>query len=271
MRAFWGLVKYVSLIVACLLVLVPLSVVLFASFKTPKEYATTGPLSLPSNWFNFENFAIAFRQGGMLEGFVNTTIVLVISLAITILVGTMAAYAIDRFQFRGRGLVMALFLIATLIPSVTSQVATFQIIAGIGLFDTKASLVLLFAGTDIVSIYIFMQFMSSIPTSLDEAAMIDGANRWTIYWRVVLPLLKPAIATVIIIKGIAIYNEYYLPALYLPSEGMISTSLYRFKGPFGAHWEIITAGTILVIIPTLIAFLFLQRWIYKGLVAGAVK
>lgn len=75
----------------------------------------------------------------------------------------------------------------------------------------------------------------------------------------------------IIIKGIAIYNEFYLAFLYLPSEGVISTSLFRFKGPFGAQWEVIAAGTILVIVPTLVAFLFLQRWIYKGLVAGAVK
>ena len=138
-------------------------------------------------------------------------------------------------------------------------------------FDTKLALILLFMGTDIVSIYIFIQFMQSIPTALDEAAMIDGANRWTIYWRVILPLLKPAIATVVIIKGIAIYNEFYLPFLYLPSEGMISTSLFRFKGPFGAHWEIIAAGTVLVIIPTVIAFIALQRWIYRGLTSGAVK
>ncbi|KHK99998.1 sugar ABC transporter permease [Microbacterium mangrovi] len=270
-RAVWGTVKYGSLVLASLVVLVPLSVVLFASFKTPQEYAGTGPLAPPSDWFNLQNFAIAWQQGGMLEGFVNTTIVLVISLAITIAVGTMAAYAIDRFRFRGRRLVTGMFLLATLIPSVTSQVATFQIINGLGLFDTKAALVLLFSGTDIVSIYIFIQFMQSIPVALDEAAMIDGANRWTIYWRVILPLLRPAIATVIIIKGIAIYNEYYLPALYLPSQGLISTSLYRFKGPFGAHWEIITAGTIVVIIPTLIVFLLLQRWIYRGMAAGAVK
>jgi multiple sugar transport system permease protein len=268
-RAVWGSVKYASLVIAALLVLVPLSVVLFASFKTPQEYAGSGPLAPPADWLNLQNFAIAWEQGGMLEGFVNTTIVLVISLAITIVVGTMAAYAIDRFQFRGRRLVLGLFLLATLIPSVTSQVATFQIINGLGLFDTKAALVLLFSGTDIVSIYIFIQFMQSIPIALDEAAMIDGANRWTIYWRVILPLLRPAIATVI--KGIAIYNEYYLPALYLPSEGLISTSLYRFKGPFGAHWEIITAGTIVVIIPTLIVFLLLQRWIYRGMAAGAEK
>lgn len=270
-RTLPGVAKYASLIIAVIVVLLPLSVVFFASFKTQSEYATTGPLTPPSNWLNFANFATAFRQGGMVEGFVNTTIVLVISLAGTILIGTMAAYAIDRFAFRGRKLIMGLFLVATLIPSVTSQVATFQIISGLGLFNTKAALVLLFLGTDIIAIYIFMQFMQSIPTSLDEAAMLDGANRWTIYWRVILPLLKPAIATVVIIKGIAIYNEFYLPFLYLPSEGMISTSLFRFKGPFGAQWEIIAAGTILVIVPTLLAFLFLQRWIYRGLVAGAVK
>ena len=153
----------------------------------------------------------------------------------------------------------------------TSQVATFQIINGLGLYNTMWALILLFMGTDIISIYIFIQFMQSIPTSLDEAAMIDGANRWTIYWRVILPLLKPAIATVVIIKGIAIYNEFYLPFLYLPSRGLISTSLFRFKGPFGAHWEIIAAGTILVIVPTLIAFLLLQRFISRGLTTGAVK
>lgn len=264
-------VKYVSLVIGVLVTLIPLTVVFIASFKTSSEFGQTGPFDAPGSWFNFDNYVTAFQKGGMVEGFINTTIVLVISLIGTILIGTMAAYAIDRFGFRGKKLVVALFLIATLIPGVTSQVATFQIINGLGLYNSKAALILLFMGTDIISIYIFIQFMQSIPVSLDEAAMIDGANRWTIYWRVILPLLMPAIATVVIVKGIAIYNEFYLPFLYLPSEGMISTSLFRFKGPFGAHWEIIAAGTILVIIPTLIVFLFLQRFIYRGFTSGAVK
>ena len=263
--------KYLSLIIASVLTLLPLSVLLFASLKTAPEYAQTGPFDPPENWFNFDNFVTAFTSGKMLEGFVNTSIVLVVSLAGTIFIGTMAAYALDRFAFRGKKLVFALFLVATLIPSVTSQVATFQLINGLGLYDTKAALILLFMGTDIIAIYLFIQFMQSIPVSLDEAAMIDGANRWTIYWRIVLPLLRPAIATVVIIKGIAVYNEFYAPFLYLPSEGLISTSLFRFKGPFGAQWEVISAGVILVIIPTLIAFLALQRFIYNGFTAGAGK
>lgn len=263
--------KYLSLIIAALCTLLPLVSVLFASLKTAQEYGTTGPLEPPANWFNLDNFVIAFTRGDMLMGFVNTAIVLGVALVGTIILGTMTAYALDRFEFRGRKLVLGLFLVATLIPSVTSQVATFQVINGLGLYDTKTALILLFMGTDIIAIYLFIQFMSSIPVSLDEAAMIDGANRWTIYWRVILPLLKPAIATVVIIKGIAVYNEFYSPFLYLPSEDLISTSLFRFKGPFGSQWEIISAGALIVIIPTLIAFLVLQRWIYKGLTSGAVK
>jgi multiple sugar transport system permease protein len=156
---------------------------------------------------------------------------------------------------------------------VTTQVATFQIVNNLGLFNTLLAPIVLFLGTDILSIYIFVQFMASIPKSLDEAAMLDGANRWTIYWRVILPLLKPAIATVVIIRGIAIYNEFYIPFLYMPSQDLatISTSLFRFKGPFGAQWEVIAAGTIVVIIPTLILFLVLQKYIYNGFTSGATK
>lgn len=270
-RAAAGTTKYGSLLLGVVVAVIPLSVLFIASFKDSVEFGQSGPFDLPANWLNLDNYIEAFEKGGMVEGFINTTIILVISLAGTILVGTMAAYAIDRFQFRGRTLVVGLFLVATLVPGVTTQVATFQIINGLGLYNSMAALILLFLGTDIISIYIFIQFMQSIPTSLDEAAMIDGANRWTIYWRIILPLLRPAIATVVIIKGIAIYNEFYLPFLYWPSEGTISTSLFRFKGPFGAHWEIIAAGTILVIIPTLIAFVFLQRFIYRGMTSGAVK
>lgn len=265
--------KYLSLVVASVVTLLPLGVVLIASLKTKAEFTNTGPFDLPANVFNVENFVTAFVKGNMVQGLINTSFILFVSLAGTILIGTMTAYAIDRFNFRAKKLVLALFLIATLVPGVTTQVATFQIVNNLGLFNTMAAPIVLFLGTDIVSIYIFVQFMSSIPKSLDEAAMLDGANRWTIYWRVILPLLKPAIATVVIIRGIAIYNEFYIPFLYMPSQklGTISTSLFRFKGPFGAQWEVIAAGTILVIVPTLILFLFLQKYIYNGFISGATK
>jgi ABC-type glycerol-3-phosphate transport system permease component len=265
--------KWASLILAALVVLIPLVVVLFAALKTHREYNATGPLTPPHNWFNLANFRTAWTNGDMLQGFLNTTIILVISLAGTILVGTLAAYAVSRFTFRLKRLVLALFLVAALVPGVTTQVATYQIVKSFGLIDTLWSAIALFLGTDIVSIYIFVQFMSSIPVSLDEAAVLDGASRFTVYRRVILPLMKPAIATVVIIKGIAIYNEFYIPFLYLrsPNLSVISTALFRFKGPYGAQWEVIAACTMIVILPTVVIFLLLQRFIYNGITAGATK
>ncbi|MFD7657876.1 carbohydrate ABC transporter permease [Actinosynnema sp. NPDC059797] len=268
-----GPVAYLSLVLAGLVAVVPLAVVLLASLKDAAEFRADGPFDPPSDWLNFDNYATALTDGEMGTAFLNTTIILLFSVTGTIFIGSMTAYAVDRFRFRLRGTVLAAFLVASLVPAVTTQVATFQVIDVLGLHDTRAAAVLLFTGTDIVSIYIFLQFIRSIPHDLDEAALVDGASRWTIYWKVVLPLLKPAIATVVIVKGIAIYNEFYIPFLYMPSRdlGVISTSLFRFKGPFSAQWEVISAGVVIVVLPTLVVFLLLQKLIYNGLTAGATK
>ncbi len=265
--------KYTTLLAGCAVAMLPLIVVFMVSLKTSDEYVRSTPYSPPRNWLNVDNYVEAFTRGAMLDGFVNTSIILAVSICGTVLIGSMAAYALDRFEFRLKRLVIWLFLIATLVPSVTTQVATFKIIVGLGLYNQLWAPIILFMGTDIISIYIFMQFLRSIPRELDEAAALEGANKLTIYWRIILPLMKPAIATVVIIKGVAIYNEFYIPFLYMPSRDLpvISTAVYRFKGPLGAHWELITAGVVICIIPTLIAFLALQRFFYNGLTSGSIK
>lgn len=265
--------KYVSLVVACLFALVPLGVIFLTSLKTEDEFDSTGPFDLPKDWTNFDNYAAAFTRGAMLKGFLNTGFILAVAITGTLLIGTMAAYALERFDFKLKKTIVLMFLFATLVPAVTTNVATFKVINYLGLFNTRWSVIALFLGTDIISIYIFMQFIRSIPRELDEAAALDGANKFTIYRRIILPLLKPAIATVVIIKGIAIYNEFYLPFLYMPSRelGVISTSLFRFKGPMSAEWEVIAAGVVIVILPTLVLFLILQRFIYNGFTSGATK
>ncbi|MGW2477712.1 carbohydrate ABC transporter permease [Streptomyces sp. NPDC001665] len=265
--------KYLSLVLASAMVLVPLAAVLLTSLRSSGEMAEDGALALPGNWLNVHNYAVAFTDGHMLRALGNTAFILVFSVLGTVLIGSMTAYAIDRFHFPFKKLVMGLFLVASLVPSVTTQVATYQIVDGMGVMDTRWAPILLYMGTDIVSIYIFLQFIRSIPVSLDEAARLDGANSFTIYRRVILPLLKPAVATVVIVKGVAVYNDFYIPFLYMPSDGLgtISTSLFRFKGPYGAHWEVISAGAALVIVPSLAVFLALQRFIYNGFAAGATK
>ena len=272
-RLLAGAFVYGSLLIMTSIIILPLVALVFASFKSGDEYIQSGPFDPPKNWLNVENFLVAFEKAQMFNGFVNTGFIMAVSLMGTILIGTMAAYAIDRFSFRGNKLVLGLFLVAALVPGVTTQVATFQIVVGLGLFNSHWAAIVLFMGTDIIAIYIFIQFMASIPKSLDESAMIDGAGHFTIYRRIIFPNLLPAIATVVIIKGIAIYNEFYIPFLYMPGQdlGVISTALFRFRGPFSASWELIAAGTLLVILPSLVVFIFLQRYIYKGLTSGAVK
>jgi len=273
-RAVARTLMYLSLIAASVVVLLPLGVVFLTSLKSDKEMANdSGALTLPDDPLNFHNYVTAFEDGRMLSAFANTAIILVFAIGGTVLIGSMTAYAIDRFTFRFKKLVVALFLLAALVPGVTTQVATFRIVNSFGMFNTLWAPIALYMGTDIVSIYIFLQFVRSIPASLDEAARIDGANAFTIYRKIIFPLLKPAIATVVIVKGITVYNDFYIPFLYMPSQdlGVISTSLFRFKGPFGAHWETISAGAILVILPTLIVFLCLQRYIYNGFTRGATR
>jgi len=265
--------KYLSLVLGSAVVLAPLTAILLTSLRTSAEMADASPLAAPGNWLNLQNYVVAFTDGHMLRALWNTAFILVFSVAGTVLIGSMTAYAVDRFRFRFRRVVLGLFLIASLVPSVTTQVATYQIVNTLGAVDTRWAPILLYLGTDIVSIHIFLQFIRSIPVALDEAARLDGARTSTIYWRIILPLLRPAIATVVIIKGVAVYNDFYIPFLYLPDDslGTISTSLFRFKGPYGAHWEVIAAGAALVIIPSLVVFLALQRFVYNGLSAGAVK
>ncbi|MFI9344497.1 carbohydrate ABC transporter permease [Streptomyces sp. NPDC052773] len=265
---------YLSLTLATVVVLLPLAVVLLTSLKTERELAEDGgALSPPENPLNLANYVTAFQDGRMLSAFANTAVVLIFAIGGTVLIGSMTAYAIDRFRFRFRKPVLAAFLVAALVPGVTTQVATFQIVTSLGMFDSLWAPIALYTGTDIVSIYIFLQFVRSIPVSLDEAARLDGAGAFTIYRKIIFPLLKPAIATVVIVKGITVYNDFYIPFLYMPSEdlGVISTSLFRFRGPFGAHWETISAGAVLVILPTLIVFLALQRFIYNGFTKGATR
>ena len=264
--------KYAILVIACLVVFIPLVVVFLGSFKNNTEFLSSNVFALPTK-FEWSNYKTAFIDGKVLLGLKNTAIIIVISCTGTIIVGTMTAYVLQRFKTVLGKILKAAFLLATLFPAISMQVTVYRIMNGFHLVGTMAAPIILYVGTDIVSIYIFMQFLDNISYSLDESAIIDGANYFTVFFKIILPLLKPAIATVLIIKVISIYNDFYTPQLYMPSEelSVVSTSLYRFMGPYGAKWEIIFAGIVICIIPALVIFLALQKQIYAGLVNGAVK
>lgn len=272
-QKIWAFIKYFTCIFSALIFILPILTILLASFKGFDEFYNTSKLSLPDNLFNFSNYVQAFIDGGMLRGFKNTAFIMVISLSGTILMGAMVAFVLQRFDFKLKKAILLIYLLPMFLPMVTTQVATFQIVAKLGLYNTIWAPIILYLGADVMSIYIMMQFMESIPIANDEAAMLDGASYLYIFGRLIIPLLKPAIATIVILRGVGIYNDFYTPFLYAPAQelGTVATSLYKFIGPYGGQWNVIAAGVILIMIPTAIVFLLLQKYIYNGFVDGAVK
>lgn len=265
------LLKYIPLTLAALVAVLPLLVVFIGSFKSLTEFTNSGVLRLPKH-FTLANYSQAFTQGNMLTGFKNTLIIFVISMTGQLLISSSFAYVMNRFGFRLKRLILALFTIAMLIPAITSQVAVFQLINQLGLVGTRWSVILLYIGTNVIALYIFLQFLQEIPYSLDESALLDGASYFRIFWSIILPNLKAPIVTMVIISGVGVYNDFYNPYLYMPDPSLqvISTALFAFKGSSVVQWPVILAGVMIVIVPILIVFIVLQKYIYNG-VTGAVK
>lgn len=269
----WIFIEYFSLIFFSFVALLPVVSCVITAFKTETEYQNTNVMTLPESWLNFDNFIQAFNKANMGRAFIISFIVLVFVVFGSVMVGSMLAYVLNRFTFPGNGLIRSLFLFATLLPGIAMQVATYQLMYQIGFINHLYGYIILSMGTDVISIYIFIQFFENIPTSLDESAYMDGASYFTIFFKILFPLLKPAIVTVMILKGVGTYNEYYNASLYLsdPKLKTIAISLYTFVGPLGSKYNLICAGVIISLIPALVVFLIFQKQIYSGLTAGAVK
>ena len=269
---FFSIFKYVMLIGAAVMSLLPVAVCVFTAFKSTEEYNTTSVLDVPKE-FHFENFAVAFKQANMLQGFINTAIVLVVVLTCSVLISAMLAYVLNRFRFRGSGLIQTLFMFASLLPGIATKVTVYQIMFSLGLINHLYGYIIVLMGTDIISIYIFLQFFENLPVSLDESAIMDGCTYFGVFFKILFPLLKPAIVTSVVLKGVNVYNEYYMSNLYLQSKELrtISTALYAFTGPYGNQYNYICAGVLMTIVPIFILFLIFQRQIYGGMAAGAVK
>lgn len=273
-KILWAVTKYASLVLGAFVAVLPVAVCVITAFKTKEEYASTNVMTLPESWFNFSNFVEAWKQASLGIAFLNSAIILIFVLIGSILTGSMLAYILNRFRFPGNGLIRNMFLVASLLPGIAMQVTVYQIMYSLGLINSLAGYIVLMCGTDVISIYIFIQFFENIPNSLDESAIMDGCTYFGVFFRILLPLLKPAIITVMILKGVGTYNEYYMANLYLQDKTKlvtVATSLFKFTGPLGNQYNYICAGVIITIIPALIIFIACQKQIYSGLTQGAVK
>lgn len=261
----WIIVEYASLIFFGFCAIIPIVSCITTAFKTDAEYQNTNVMAFPGSWLNFDNFVNAFKTANMGRAFLNSVIVMVVVLTVSVIVGSQLAYVLNRFKFPGNGFIRNLYTIAALLPAVAMQVTVYQIMSDLHLVNSLGGYIIMMTG-----------YIKGIPRDIEESALIDGANIFQIFFRILLPLVKPMIITIVILNGMWIWNDYLLPFLTLGNSDFktITLEIYYAKmtsGQFGSPWETLFPAVLIAILPLVVLFLLFQKHFVKGVTSGAVK
>ncbi|MBO6538725.1 MAG: carbohydrate ABC transporter permease [Rhizobiaceae bacterium] len=262
------------LITYTLIALFPVFVIVINSFKARKAIFRS-PLELPNaETFSLIGYETALKQGDFLLYFQNSLIVTVVSLALVLLFGAMAAFALAEYRFRGN-LLMGLYLaLGIMIPIRLGTVAILQLMVATGLVNTLTALILVYTAQGLpLAIFILSEFMRGISDDLKNAGRIDGLSEYRIFARLVLPLVRPAMATVAVFTMIPIWNDLWFPLILAPAEHTKTITLGSqvFIGQFVTNWNAVLAALSLAILPVLVLYLIFSRQLIRGITAGAVK
>jgi raffinose/stachyose/melibiose transport system permease protein len=250
----------------------PLLTMVGNSFRTHFEIASD-PWPIPVNP-TIENYVNAWVRADFATYALNSVIITVSSVLLSAIVSIPAAYALARWRFRGRGGLESLFMSGLLIPFMLAILPMFYLMDFLGLIDNPLSLVLIYAANGIpFTIFILTAFFRQLPGELEEAALIDGAGHLAVFWRVMLPLVRPAIATVLIFRFVPIWNDFLMPLVMLRSRDnyTLGVGLTSFFGEYQTDWASLFAGLVIATVPLLVLFIIATRQIIDGLTAGIGK
>lgn len=264
----------IILIVLGIGILFPIYFLIINSFKSQREIVAS-PVKLPKSW-NLAYIKNAAEQINLGTSLVNTIIITVCSVILIVLVSSFAAWAMVRTKSKFSKFLFILFTSAMLIPFQSVMYPLVSFMEKIGLKNTFG-LIVMYGGFGLsMSVLLYHGFLKSIPASLEEAAMLDGASIFQIYKHIIMPLMKPTTVTVIITNAVWIWNDYLLPFLVIGNtdDKTLTLSMYYAKslsGQYGNPWELIFPAVLLCVIPIIVIFVIIQRHIIEGISAGAVK
>jgi raffinose/stachyose/melibiose transport system permease protein len=271
MKGLSGFVKLLLMVYA-ILTLYPLYWLFTSAFKSNQDFFTN-PYGLPKEWMT-ENIFRAWELGNMGRAMINSTVVTITAVVLTILLSVLAAYVLSRFEFRFKKLVVVLFTTGLLIPIHSTLVPLFIMMKNIGLLDTYGALILPYTAFELpIAIFLAMAYMSSIPREIEEAAMIDGSGWWGIFSRMILPLCTPIVATISILAFLRFWNDFSFALVFINTQALktLPLSLSLFSDGFGTDYALTMGAMAIAVIPTIVAYLILQEQIMKGMVAGSIK
>ncbi len=262
------LFSYAILLAFTALYVGPMLMLVLTAFKSLPEFFKN-----PTGWpesFGFGNFVEAWEKANIARYLVNSVLYTAVATAICVFTSVLVAFPIARGYLKGAKYILLLYVVALFLPP--ALIPQFQLILNLGLFNTRTGFILLFL-VNPIGLIILVNYIKSIPRELDESAAVDGCGYYRFVFKIVMPLIRPAIATVTVLHAIGIWNELVLPTIYLTSENLypVTRGLIVFEGLYGSNWPALAAAVLILMTPMLVLFLFLQRYIISGLTAGAVK
>ena len=268
----------VLIVAFCLFYLFPIYIVVVNSFKNRQELYSN--MMAPPETFTLEYYKTAMEKMNFLRAFGNSLIVTIVSIAVIVVLSSMTAWMLVRYNNKLSKFIFATFVATMIIPFQTIMMPLMQVMCfirdhlHIPMLNTLGGLVYMNVGFGAsMAVFLYHGFIKAVPVSLEEAATIDGCNKFKVFWKIVFPMLKPTTATVIILDVIWIWNDYLLPSLAISDKVLrtIPLSTASFFGQFTIEWNLAMAGLTLTIIPVIVFYLAAQKYIVKGVAAGAVK
>ena len=246
--------------------------VMLTSTKMNREIFAD-PFGLP-NEFSLKNYVQAWNGAHISTYFWNSILVTLAAVACTLFFTATISYVISRFQFRGNVLLYGIFVIGLTIPLQSLMLPTFLKMESLGLRDNLLSLIIVYTAFAIPkSVFLLVGFMKGIPAQLEEAGIVDGCSYWGIFYKIILPISKPGLATVAIIEAIGAWNEYVYATVLISKDTLrtLPLGLANFQGEYMSQYGLIAAGTVITMVPVIVLYVIFQEQVVKGMVAGAVK
>ncbi len=269
----WRVIVYIVLILSTFLWFVPILTALITSVRTFDDILVNGFISLPEK-ITFENFITAWERGGLKRYLPNSFIITLPSLFLTLLLSSLGAYALARFKFKGNRLLFYIFVGGMLLPFQVLMLPVFRLTDRLGLYDTYWGLIGIHTAFQLgFCTFMLRNYMRTVPGEIIEAARMDGCSELRIWAQIMLPLTLPAIAAIAILEFTWIFNDYLWAIVLLRSDSLkpIAAGLATLQGQFVTDWPVIVAGALIGTVPTLLVFLFLQRYFIEGLTLGTTK
>lgn len=270
-RRVRSVVTSVVMIAIALACAIPLWYIIINTFKSIPDM-NVNPLGLPKQW-TFENYAKAFRTVPVLRSLWNTAIVTFFGVGIQVVVGALAAYGMILRKSRFTAVIGMVLMVAFIVPAQSTLIPLYRMEARAHLVNTLAGLVLIYLGGAIFCYFLIVGYMRSLPFELIEAARIDGAGPLRIFWNVVMPLIRPILTTVVVFQTMSTWNDFMNANVFLSSSSLrtIVLQVYNAVGQFSTDWPSFMTITVLALLPVFVFFIFCQKWIVSGLLAGSVK